>query len=558
MDHHCKRSRWRRLRESTVFVGLASLLWLVFRTGTKPSRIVYPCQRAAAVNSCTLLNASLLPLMVTAPKRTSRFLASKRGIALVLVVIVALGAAIWWGTQRRAPVTPPPAGQEVGLALSPRDATRTPASDIFVVNGTTNPWLDGGLGALIDLMGYHGLLFYRSETNGTNRGPGGLIAKDDVVLVKVNGQWEERGGTNTDLLKALIQAIISHPDGFTGEIVVADNSQARAERQGITGLNWAQSNAENHSQNFQTVVDMFSGSHNVSAFVWDRIRGTRVSEYVEGDLRDGYWVSSVPDSETGIYVSYPKFRTRFGTYISFKRGVWNGSHYEDRLKVINVPVLKTHSGYCVTGCMKHYMGVQTESSGNRGGLANGHDSVATGGMGTLMVEARAPVLNILDAIWVNTYPLEGPGTSYGEATHTRVVMASTDPVALDYWAAKHVLLQAATKRGMRNTDSIDPENTRRPTGAREAFGVWLNLARLEMVRGGFNVTMDEDQMNVYVTHLSQASSSQSPSPQVVDHEPPPGPRETTALNQLLPASPQATGADKRAPKIASRFRAARD
>ena len=42
----------------------------------------------------------------------------------------------------------------------------------------------------------------------------GLIAKDDVVIIKVNSQWDERGGTNTDLVKALIQAIVDHPDGF--------------------------------------------------------------------------------------------------------------------------------------------------------------------------------------------------------------------------------------------------------------------------------------------------------------------------------------------------------
>ncbi|NIV94818.1 DUF362 domain-containing protein, partial [candidate division KSB1 bacterium] len=59
----------------------------------------------------------------------------------------------------------------------------------------------------------------------------------------------------------------------------------------------------------------------------------------------------------------------------------------------NMPVLKSHSWYGVTASLKHYMGVQTQR------LANGHQTVATGGMGTLMVETGLPTLNIIDAIW---------------------------------------------------------------------------------------------------------------------------------------------------------------
>jgi hypothetical protein len=63
----------------------------------------------------------------------------------------------------------------------------------------------------------------------------GLIAKDDFVIIKVNCHWNERGGTNTDLVKALIQVIVDHPDGFTGEIIVADNGQARSGGTGTEG-----------------------------------------------------------------------------------------------------------------------------------------------------------------------------------------------------------------------------------------------------------------------------------------------------------------------------------
>ena len=76
--------------------------------------------------------------------------------------------------------------------------------------------------------------------------------------------------------------------------------------------------------------------------------------------------------------------------------VSNGTGYEKRLKVINMPVLKSHVWYGVTASLKHYMGVQSEGEQVGVGLANGHDTVGTGGMGTLMVETGLPTLNIID------------------------------------------------------------------------------------------------------------------------------------------------------------------
>src|SRR4030042_6438413 len=103
-------------------------------------------------------------------------------------------------------------------------------------------------------MGYNGLLFYKSDTSGKNQGPNGLIAKNDVILIKISSQWDERGGTSTDLLKELIQMIVVHPDGFVGEIVVADNGQAQYGSSGNGGnLNWANNNAETRSQSAQDV-----------------------------------------------------------------------------------------------------------------------------------------------------------------------------------------------------------------------------------------------------------------------------------------------------------------
>jgi len=173
------------------------------------------------------------------------------------------------------------------LALKGCTAKTHPASDIFVVNGTTG--YDGGFNKLIDLMGVNGLPFYKSNIQRGNQGPEGLIAKNDVIIIKVNSQWDERGGTNTDLLKEIIDAIIRHPDGFAGEIVVADNGQAQYGSTGGGGsLNYENNNAEDHSQSVQKVVDMFSDSHKISTYLWDNITLKKVNEYSDGDMEDGY------------------------------------------------------------------------------------------------------------------------------------------------------------------------------------------------------------------------------------------------------------------------------
>ncbi len=486
---HCRRKR--SDNQSLFLFGVVSLLWFIFRTGTKPSRILYPCQRAALVNSLASLGLPISISMFAVTKRIKSL--SKKAvipILLALIVGVLINDKYFFGSFQLASADP---DQEFQLKLQATNATESPVSDIYVVNGPAYAHIE----ELINLMGSHGLRFFRSNKVGANQGPEGLISNNDVVLIKINEQWSQRGGTNTDVLKELIQAIIDHPDDFNGEIVVADNGQ------GVGSMDWSQSNAEDTAQSTQDVVNMFSLSFNVSTYDWQTIRGTQVDEYIEGDMNSGYVLYNVTDPETGIHVSYPKFETDHGTYVSFKQGIWNGTAYEKRLKVINMPILKSHRVYGVTASTKHYMGVQSEGYSVSGGLANGHVSVATGGMGTLMVETGLPTLNILDAIYINANPwpsaIAGPSTYYFGATKVNLLMASVDPVALDYWASKHVLMRTAQLIGHYDTRTIDPDNMERIYGLAEAFGVWLNLTKNEIVTAGHYATNDADHMSIHVS-----------------------------------------------------------
>ncbi|NHJ85384.1 MAG: DUF362 domain-containing protein [Asgard group archaeon] len=471
----------KRFRNSILIFLFINLFWLLFRTGTKPSRIVYPCQRAATQNIAIALS-SLIPFLsftVFSTKKQEWLATIKTFLLVFLIISPFCGGLILQKTR---------SSTNVGLEINPYISSSEFTSDIFVVNGPKIAHIND----LLELMGSHDLKFYRSLTDGLIQGPNGLIASNDIILIKNNCQWEQRGGTNTDVLKELIQTIVDHPDGFTGEIVIADNGQGRGR------MNWGQANAINRSQSIQTVANFFSQNYKVSTFLFDTIRFVKVNEYSDGNMDDGYIVYDSADPESGVFVSYPKFNTTYGTLISFKNGIWNGTNYEQRLKIINVPVLKSHSNYGVTASMKHYMGVQTQ------GLANGHDTIATGSMGTLMAELGLPTLNIIDAIWINANPApslgNGPSTSYGEATNVSVLMAGLDPIALDYWAAKHILLQAANLLGESGIHTLDPDNTER-SGLTEAFGVWLERSKDELIQAGYNVTSNEEEMNVYANTL---------------------------------------------------------
>ena len=188
-------------------------------------------------------------------------------------------------------------------------------SDIFIHQNTDGT--DSGFDELINLMSENGLTFYKIKSND------GLIAKDDVVILKINAQWDQRGGTNVDLVRSLIDAIIAHPEGFSGEIIIADNGQDQFGTHNSGGsMDWEKPNGADKETSMQDLADSYTNT-NISTYLWDSMTTKKVNEYETGDMADGFVLYNSPDEETKITVSYPKFTTKFGTKISFKYGIWN-------------------------------------------------------------------------------------------------------------------------------------------------------------------------------------------------------------------------------------------
>jgi uncharacterized protein (DUF362 family) len=329
---------------------------------------------------------------------------------------------------------------------------------------------DDGVQRLLALMEDNGLAFYR-----TAEAPDGLIAADDVVVLKINCQWAQRGGTNTNLLEAIARAIAAHPEGFVGEVVVADNGQAQYGSAGKGGsLDWDETNAADRQLSALDVVGALKGQMRISGSLWDDFTMQQVGEFSVGDTADGMVIEDTARA-TGIVISYPKFTTQYGTQVSFKEGIWlaaQGSYAADRLKVINLPVLKVHGLYQVTGAVKSYMGT---TASKLTGQAS-HNSVGKGGMGTQLAATRMPALNIMDMIWVGVS--RGPGITYNNAAEVGMLAASTDPVALDWWCTRSVLMPLLESSGT-DTSSVDPDTTHQGT-----FGSWLALTADELHTAG--------------------------------------------------------------------------
>ncbi len=474
---------------NATVLALLSLIWLIVRTGRKPSRINYPCQRAALANVTVLLGGAAAPVAARLPRAVmERRGAAPRArsalrlveVAAALAVAVAIVLTFYGGGGRGGRSMPEMTAAAAALRLPELRSTTAGASDIFIAENVP-PASEHGVDYLLQVMSGNGLDFFQSPGTGAAAGPAGLIGKNDVVLIKVNGEWKWRGGTNTDVVKGLVNAIVHHPDGFTGEVVIVENGQWDSYMDNRPdNRNPDACNAQDRGQSFNDVANMFAGHHRVSVYDWTAVQTHRVDEYNSGDGRDGYVYMAE------VEVGYPKFTTAYGTRVSLRHGVWNGSEYDNgRLKFLNVPVLKDHGLAGVTNAIKHFMGVQDLW---RLSQEPPHEPMKTGFFGHLMLRARYPDLNISDCIWVT--PAGGPNAPYDRAVRLDRLIASRDPVALDYYCGKYVLMPVSGN-GRHDPDSLDAANNH------NFFHQMLFNTRDVLLAGGRQVTTDESRMNVY-------------------------------------------------------------
>ncbi len=514
-----------------IWLGISSVAWLLFRSGTKPSRLRYPCQQAAMSTSSLFLGTFALPGLSRGLKRfwpgMPSFRLRRSWVAIATVLMVALAAGVFVhelrGNRGVLPLQTPPA---VSSVLPVWRSDLPDPSHIFVIDSfpvpdTTRPYHEG-LDSLLSLLARSGIYFYKSNQSLPWCDSTGIIGKNDVVLIKVNAEWNQRGQTNGDLIKGVVARILAHPDTFTGEVELVENGQWRC------SFEYPQNNAENQAQTMKSVMDGFAGQgHHTGVYDWTLIgygsHNHWVNEYDQGDTVSGY----VKEDSSGM--TYAKFKTSYGTQVSVRKGVWNGSLYEpDRLKFINMPVLKSHSLMGVTASTKHYIGFLDYYAI---GAPTMHQRVMTQGLlGVDFGKARFPDLNIIDATWVMGELSTGPSAPYNLATRQDILVASQDPIANDYYAGKYVIRPISWWSGhpwLHDYGRMDPDNlnTENPSGGTysvdstpasgmpyNAFHQLLVSNRDKMLAYGKHVTMDSLQMTVHLfsfrnpTGVSEAGS----------------------------------------------------
>jgi hypothetical protein len=542
--HACPKSKW---RAGYLIVGLASLAWLLWRSGAKPSRLAYPCQQVAAATGLGLLAYLASLAGATALYHRARRHLTPTSLALL---VAGLGLTAFLHGEVATPATPIWASPTLPDWTSP-----TAISDVFGVNNVPVPTvsLDGGViptgltpeealadqgvDALVYLMAAHDTQFYQTAAQ-----PDGIIGPSDVVVIKVSNQWSagrddryQRGHTNIDALKGVLWRIVQHPEGFTGAVVVADNGQDFA-----VFDNADFNNAEDPRQSYQDVVDAFVGQgYNICISDWDDLRRTFTAEYSDGDTESGYVL--VTDGSPGTdQLSYPKFGISCGAQthqISMRYGLWDGSAYDNsRLKLINFPVLKRHGLAGATSAVKNFMGfVSLADLGRRyGTIQEMHNTFMLqeyGMLGRQLGAIRRPDLNIIDGIWICPSSQNGIG-----AVRTDVLLGSTDPFALDYYATAHLLVPQITNvtlandadaryhGGLFRTLLLNNENQARDSGLTSILNLDDNLTTAQ----------EEAQFNVFVADATEVTPppesleiSAQPSSQTV------GPGETTAYTVQL-------------------------
>lgn len=303
-----------------------------------------------------------------------------------------------------------------------------------------------------------------------------LFGEDDVILIKPNAQWWNQGATNLAALSTFVDLIMERPGGFRGEVVIGENCHR--------GKSPWTSNASGWARDFQRNADI-SGMKNLSELGrtlknrhGDRFTLRHWIDVAHGARRvfgpkdgPGYvycdGTGGVPllsfdngaeegEKHRATIMTYPVFVTDRGTIVDFKDGIWDKGKYTGRpFRFVNFPALNHHSTYCgMTSAVKNYLGVTDLSGGpdpqDGGKLTSRHhnfhafpfdkwDHGPRPGMlgaevGVFMKTVRKADLNITAAEWVGLVSRVDPPVS-----RTRAVLASTDPVALDFHSAKYLL-----------------------------------------------------------------------------------------------------------------------
>ncbi len=342
-----------------------------------------------------------------------------------------------------------------------------------------------------------------------------VVGPGDVVLVKVSAQWWNQGMTNVAAARRVIEHILEIP-GFHGEVLVFENVHFRlADGSGLARA-WTRPSERNVDVDGWTrlgdLIPHFRGKPvgfvglvdaGASALAQDGWHdpthahgvygGDGRGPIADGEDRDGYrWDftqafrvkrSLVDSAQTPL--TWPVFTSpTSGLVIDLRHGVFRREAgrrvpAERKLTWITLTTANEHGSTGYTGCCKSAMGIVDMSAGRLGThpAARGYQSVhyfgepnatwrMAGPLADFARKVRAPDLYITVAEWVAAAPAGWTGDEdirHAEACahRARTVIAGTDPVAIDAWVVRNLVMPVqGAGRAMYDLDSEESKITK--------------------------------------------------------------------------------------------------
>ncbi len=385
-----------------------------------------------------------------------------------------------------------------------------------------------------------------------------FIGPDDIVLLRPNLQWANNGYTNSEIGLAMIDLILRRPGGFTGEVIVVENTHRSDPHENYNSGWCTTATASNGPYNWFEVVQYFldhadeypegihtdphTGQINVSfQFLMRRFDFTLENPHPILTRYGGMHYSGVTEQLDGSVDPFLRFKYDYPDKTCFYVARSDIRYTNDIARVsslytqyeMNYPVFKSqHSGLYVSLYKDHTTAwdPDTESFVPRPvkliNMATLNHHGAYAGV-TSVVKAHFGMVdrNFHATGWDNTTPptffYAGGAIGYwldmirrpdlhmscaerigrisrseDDAFRAKSVAISTDPVALDFYVGKHILFPAGGVYGLGGAEATEPWSND-PTLEGGYYGLTLEFCHDPLADHSIiNGTLNEEEMVV--------------------------------------------------------------
>ncbi len=331
------------------------------------------------------------------------------------------------------------------------------------------------------------------------------ITADAVVIIKVSAQWWNQGMTNVGAVRRVVERVLATPN-FSGEVIVFENVHFRLPDGSGLARAWTQPSERNVDVDgwnkmgdliphfaklgapvsFVGLVD--GGKNDLADDPWHDSThehgvygGDGRGPIAAGDARDGYhWdFDNVFRLRRSLFdyaqtpLTWPRFSSpRTGVVVDLRDGLFARKNntlvpLPQKLVFLNMTTCNEHASTGFTGACKSAMGIVDMSAGRLGSDPRvaqfravhyfGHPDATWRMAGPLALfgeRVRKPDLYLTVAQWISVTPKGVPWDPEGKdtrlaaesAVQTRTVVAGTDPVAIDTWCVRNLLMAHAGAR----------------------------------------------------------------------------------------------------------------